>query len=60
MRGGGRESERDEIPTLVRAFLAVEAVSGYAPWRIATGLEIEQVSQKYGRRGSMRRWTAAR
>ena len=49
VKGRGREPERYEIPTLVRAFLVVEAVQRLRALVDCTGLEIEQVSQKYGK-----------
>ena len=49
VKGRGREQERYEIPTLVRAFLVVEAVGRLRALVDCTGLEIEQVSQKYGK-----------
>ncbi|GHO64444.1 hypothetical protein KSC_033360 [Ktedonobacter sp. SOSP1-52] len=49
VKGRGREPERYEIPTLVRAFLVVETVQRLRSLVDCTGLEIEQVSQKYGK-----------
>ena len=49
VKGRGREPGRYEIPTLVRAFLVVEAVQRLRALVDCTGLEIEQVSQKYGK-----------
>ncbi|GHO87180.1 protelomerase family protein [Dictyobacter formicarum] len=49
VKGRGREPGRSEIPTLVRAFLVVEAVQRLRALVDCTGLEIEQVSQKYGK-----------
>jgi hypothetical protein len=49
LKGRGRESERYEVPTLVRAFLVVEAVQRLRALVDCSGLEIEQVSQKYGK-----------
>ena len=45
----GRDSERYEIPTLVRSFLVVEAVQKIRTLVDCTALEIEQVSHKYGK-----------
>lgn len=49
VKGRGREPERSEIPTLVRAFLVVEAVQRLRALVDTTNLEIEQMSQKYGK-----------
>jgi Telomere resolvase len=49
VKGRGREQERYEIPTLVRAFLVVDAVQRLRALVDCTDLEIEQVSQKYGK-----------
>ncbi|GHO82727.1 hypothetical protein KSZ_07330 [Dictyobacter formicarum] len=49
VKGRGREQKRYEIPTLVRAFLVVEAVARLRALVDTTDLEIEQVSQKYGK-----------
>ncbi|GHO88615.1 protelomerase family protein [Dictyobacter formicarum] len=49
VKGRGREPGRSEIPTLVRAFLVVEAVQCLRALVDCTSLEIEQVSQKYGK-----------
>jgi hypothetical protein len=49
LKGRGREQERYEIPTLVRAFLVVDAVKRLRALVDCSGLEIEQVSQKYGK-----------
>lgn len=49
LKGRGREAERYEIPTLVRAFLVVEAVQRLRALVNCRDLEIEQVSQKYGK-----------
>lgn len=49
VKGRGREPERYEIPTLVRAFLVVEAVERLRHLVDCADLEIEQVSQKYGK-----------
>src|SRR5437879_9539095 len=45
VKGRGREPECYEIPTLVRAFLVVEAVGRLRTLVDCSGLEIEQVSQ---------------
>jgi hypothetical protein len=49
VKGRGREQERYEIPTLVRAFLVVDAVQRLRGLVDCQDLEIEQVSQKYGK-----------
>lgn len=49
VKGRGREPERYEIPTLVRAFLVVEAMGRLRALIDCSDLEIEQVSQKYGK-----------
>jgi hypothetical protein len=45
----GRDLERYEIPTLIRAFLVVDAVQRLRALVDTSGLEVEQVSQKYGK-----------
>jgi len=47
VKGRGREDEAFEVPTLVRAFLIVEALQRLRRLIDCTDLDVEQVSQKY-------------
>ena len=49
VKGRTRLQERYEIPTLVRAYLVVEAVAKVRRLVDCRELEVEQVSQKYGK-----------
>lgn len=49
VKGRGREETPYEIPTLVRSFLVVEGVQRLRRLIDCTSLEVEEVSQRYGR-----------